>query len=45
MSVAQTRAKRRKLIQQWKPRGKVAQQTLEAQRLSKAGKMGKGGRK
>jgi hypothetical protein len=45
MTVAQTRAKRRQLIQAWKPRGKAAEQQAEAQRASKAGKMGKGGRK
>ena len=40
MTVAQTRAKRRKLILAWKPKGKAAAQQAEAQRASKAGKAG-----
>jgi hypothetical protein len=45
MTVAQTRAARRKLIRAYTPKGKAAEQQKEAQRISKAGKMGKGGRK
>jgi hypothetical protein len=45
MSVAQTRAKRRQLIRDYKPKGKAAAQQAEAQRISKSGKSGKLGRK